>query len=689
MSFVYPAFLSAFALLAVPIIIHLFNFKKYKRLFFPDLRFLKEVKEKTKKQSQLKHLLVLLCRILVFSFIVLAFAQPFTGSMQSASPNKVVSIYIDNSFSMRALGKNGPLLDVAKQKAGEMIRSSAQSTRFQILTNEFSPVSQRLYNREEALEQLEGIDVFPVSRNVNEVLARQDEIMKSVEGSSTQLIHISDFQKNSFTYKNTPTNPSLTLIHLKPQTQKNISIDSVWFNSPLHAINGTEEFYFRLRNHNPKEEENVTLQLFLGVYNNGFRKSQKAVTTITVPAGSSVDSSFNYTNTEAGIIHGQLSLNDAQVEFDNQFYFTYEIEPFLQVACINDFVRSADTVSYDIKNIFSNDPYYKFTSFTKQNIDYTLLKQQQFVVLNRLEEISSGLSQELEKFVASGGSVCVIPSLKINLNSYNNFAQTTGSPQFSGLDTNRTISEKPDFDDVFFRGIFEKRPVQLDVPLIRKHYITSGSTRSLTNAILKLKNGSDLISVTKYKKGKVYQVASPTVEQAGNLGQHALFVPIMLRMAELSLTSNKPYYVFGKDAGFEIKPLPVAGDHVFNLEGVETKENIIPEFKNDGNSISIFFNDNLKNSGSYRLSLDGKTVGGTSLNQSRNESELDYFSDSELASILKDAGFTDFKVYDKPIDDSKIELSAIDNTRKYWTTCIWLCLLFLLTESALLKLWKT
>ncbi|HYG52569.1 MAG TPA: hypothetical protein VD905_16775, partial [Flavobacteriales bacterium] len=450
--------------------------------------------------------------------------------------------------------------------------------------------------------------------------------MKTVEGASIQLIHISDFQKNSFAYKKTVSNPSLTLLHLTPQTQKNISIDSVWFNSPLHAINGTEEFFFRLRNHNPKEEENITLQLFLGTYKNGFKKSQKAVTTIVVPAGSSVDSSFTYTNTESGIVHGQLSLNDAQVEFDNQFYFSYEIEPFLQVACINDFSKAQDTVSYDIKNIFGNDPYYKFTSLTKQNIDYTLLKQQQFIVLNRLEEISSGLAQELEKFVAAGGSICIIPSLKINLDSYNALAQNMGAPQFTGLDTNRTVSEKPDFNDVFFRGIFEKRPDQLDVPVIKKHFVASSSTRSLTNAILKLKSGADLISLTRYKKGKVYQVASPTVEQAGNLGQHALFVPIILRMAELSLTSNKPYYVFGKDAGFEIKPLPVSGDHVFNLEGLETKENIIPEFKNDGNSISIFFNDNLQHSGNYRLSLDGKTVGGTSLNQSRKESELDYFT---------------------------------------------------------------
>lgn len=683
MSFVYPAFLSALALLAIPIIIHLFNFKKYKRLYFPDIRFLKEVKEKTKRQSQLKHLIVLLCRLLVFSFIVFAFAQPFTGNIQSASPNKIVSIYIDNSFSTQALSKNGPLLEVGKQKATEIIKGSSQSTRFQILSNEFSPVSQRLFSREEALEQVELIQVYPVSRQIKEVLARQDELLKTVEGtSSVKLIHISDFQKNSFDYSISGTKRSLTLIPLKSQTENNISIDSVWFNSPLHALNGNEDFYFRLKNHNNTNQETVTLQLFLN-------KRQKSVATITIPAGTSIDSSFSYTNNESGIIQGKLSLNDKQVVFDDQFFFTYKIESFLQVASVNGFARAQDTANYDIKNIFTNDGYYKFMSFTKHNVDFAVLKQQQMIVLNQLEEISSGLSQELEKFVEGGGSVCVIPSLKINLGSYNSFNEQMGLPLLLSIDTNRTVSDKPDFDDPFFGGIFERRPIQMDVPLIRKHYNTTASTKSLTNTVLKLKNGSDLISVTKYKKGKVYQLTTSTNEQAGNLGQHALFVPIMLRIAELSLSSNKPYAIFGKDAGFEIKPIAVSGDQVFSLVSVDSKENIIPEFKNEGNTIAIFFNDNIKTAGNFNLVLNEKTIGGTSINYPRTESTLAYFTDAELKSMLQEAGYSDFKIYDKPVDEGKIEISAIDNTKKYWTACIWLALIFLFTESLLLKFWKT
>ncbi|HNB82021.1 MAG TPA: BatA domain-containing protein, partial [Chitinophagaceae bacterium] len=64
MNFYYPLFLIAALSVAVPIIIHLFNFRKYKRVFFPDIRFLKSLQEQTKRHSQLKKLLILAARIL-------------------------------------------------------------------------------------------------------------------------------------------------------------------------------------------------------------------------------------------------------------------------------------------------------------------------------------------------------------------------------------------------------------------------------------------------------------------------------------------------------------------------------------------------------------------------------------------------------------------------------------------------
>ncbi|MDX5321532.1 MAG: BatA domain-containing protein, partial [Bacteroidota bacterium] len=77
MKFVNPQFLWAFGVLAIPIIIHLFNFRRFKKVIFPNLRFLKEVQLKNKNKRELRKYLVLASRLLALSFLVLAFAGPF------------------------------------------------------------------------------------------------------------------------------------------------------------------------------------------------------------------------------------------------------------------------------------------------------------------------------------------------------------------------------------------------------------------------------------------------------------------------------------------------------------------------------------------------------------------------------------------------------------------------------------
>ena len=151
MQFIYPEFLFALSVLAIPIIIHLFNFRRFKKIYFTNVRFLKEIKQDTQSRSKLKHLLVLISRLLALTFLVFAFAQPFipakTNKVQSGT--KRVSIYVDNTFSMDALGKNGSLLETAKKKAREIANAYKPSDEFQLLTSSFEGRHQRLVNRDE------------------------------------------------------------------------------------------------------------------------------------------------------------------------------------------------------------------------------------------------------------------------------------------------------------------------------------------------------------------------------------------------------------------------------------------------------------------------------------------------------------------------------------------------------------
>ena len=196
MHFIYPGFLFALAALAIPIIIHLFNFRRFKKVYFTNVRFLKEIKQDTQSHSRLKHLLILICRLLAVAFLVFAFAQPYlpVSNKKTEAGIKKISIYIDNSFSMDAQGKNGSLLETAKKKAREIAMAYKPSDQFQLLTTAFEARHQRVVSREEFLQLIDEVKPGSSVRTLAEVVQRQQEaISTGEEKSSKKAFIISDF----------------------------------------------------------------------------------------------------------------------------------------------------------------------------------------------------------------------------------------------------------------------------------------------------------------------------------------------------------------------------------------------------------------------------------------------------------------------------------------------------------------
>src|ERR1700741_496666 len=155
MNFLFPTFLIGLVAIAIPIIIHLFNFRKYKKVYFTNVQFLKELKQESDSKSKLKELLILAMRILAITVLVFAFAQPFIpGKSKVNQGEKAISIYIDNSFSMENTNKKGTLLENAKQLATEIVGSFNASDKFQLITSDFEGKHQRFLSKEEFIEQL-------------------------------------------------------------------------------------------------------------------------------------------------------------------------------------------------------------------------------------------------------------------------------------------------------------------------------------------------------------------------------------------------------------------------------------------------------------------------------------------------------------------------------------------------------
>ena len=194
MQFLYPSFLWALLAIAIPIIIHLFYFRRFKKVYFTNVKYLEEIKEETSSRNRLKNLLILLSRILAISALVFAFAQPFIPQGDNIKKgNNAVSVFIDNSFSMNALQNEVPLLDIAKEKGRQIIKAYSEEDKFQILTHSFEGRHQRLVSKEDALALIDEIQVTPSVRELTKVVNRQKQAINSQEENEI-LYLISDFQ---------------------------------------------------------------------------------------------------------------------------------------------------------------------------------------------------------------------------------------------------------------------------------------------------------------------------------------------------------------------------------------------------------------------------------------------------------------------------------------------------------------
>ncbi len=133
-----PLFLIGLVAVAIPIVVHLFNFRRYKKVYFSNVEFLEQLQSETRRQSNLRQLLIMAARILAIVFLVLAFAQPVIPNKNNPlrSGKSDISIFVDNSFSMDNTDGSEALLEKAKAKAREIVSAYSPTDRFQILTND-------------------------------------------------------------------------------------------------------------------------------------------------------------------------------------------------------------------------------------------------------------------------------------------------------------------------------------------------------------------------------------------------------------------------------------------------------------------------------------------------------------------------------------------------------------------------
>ncbi len=687
MQFLYPAFLWGLLAAAIPLIIHLFNFRRTKKVFFTNVAFLKAVNTTTSSFRRLKHLLIMASRILAIICLVLAFAQPFLPpkSGSGISANAITSIYIDNSLSMQNELNSKSYLDKAINKVEELLMAFPQGSRLQMLTNDFSSQEHSIENTQKIKERTTTINYTHTPRTFENILKRQASLAaKHSSQNQNQYIWFSDFQKSTagnLTNIKLDSTSQLFLVPVQAKAIQNVFVDSVWLNTPFVREMQVNSLTVKLSNTGERAVQNLAVKLFID-------DVQVSSSVANIAANGSANAVFNFTVKDKGYKKGRISFDDTPITFDNDYYFVLHAAPSIQVVHL--FGQTAP--ERYIQNVFANDSVFNLKSYSANNTDVGLIKTADLVVLEGVQVIEGSVKVALEDFVKAGGSVLIVPAQSPDLSSYNSFLSQYGIRSIqtkTNSPSELSILAEPAKSSSFFMDIFDSSTQKELLQMPSESAVLTW--QAVGEKLLQFRNNQPYLTSSKVNQATVYLLASPLAKEWGDFARNALFVPIMYKIAALSVRQEPSAYSF-KENTFTIDVSNAPQNASFKLK--RGKLEIIPVQYLNGKQLTIELpkanqlNDNQEiESGYYELMLNGKTERLLAFNHDHTESQMDFYSTDELKSIF--AGKKNVQIFDQ-IDDSNFVKTFKEQNfgKSLWKYFLIAALGFLAIEILLIRFFK-
>ncbi len=675
MQFVYPTFLFALAALAIPIIIHLFYFRRFKKVYFTNVRFLKEVKEETSARQKLRNLLVLLMRCLATAFLVFAFAQPFIPQdVEVKTGENAVSVFVDNSYSMDALSEEAKLIEKAKQRAKEIVNAYAVEDRFQLLTNDFEGRHQRLVGKEEAIGLIEEIKTSPAVRTISQILARQQQATSSGQAENKVAYVISDFQKNTTDLQNFKDSlMEVNFVPLQAVQENNVSIDSAWFEAPVQMLNQPNPLVVKVKNWSNEAADNVRLSV-------KYDGEVKPVGELSIPAGSSVTDTVNINIRQTGWSEAELAITDYPVQFDDHYYFTYNVKDEVNVLIINE--QSQDE---KLDAAFKGIEYFKVTNQLSRNLDYSKFASYQLIISNGLINISSGLAFEMKQYIENGGNVLLFPAANANVSTYESFLKSVPANEIQNFESQERNVSDINTEEFIFKDVFENRSANLKLPVTKGNYRLSNFASRIEEKLLTYRDGNTFLAKYKSGQGALYLCTAPLAEEYSNLSKSGeIFIPMLYKMAISSSRERPIAYTIGQDNTIEAENVVRGGESVYKLKG--EAEEFIPQQRIVTSKVYLGVQNQVPTAGYYDLFLSQDSIlAKYAFNYDRRESNLAYVSINQLREMAP----ANVSVLTNEAAASLTDLVS-DRSRGVilWRWCVILALLALAGEIVLLRLWK-
>ena len=476
MQFKHPEILYFLFLLVIPILVHLFQLRRFKKEFFTNVKFLKELSVQTRKSSKLKKWLLLATRLLLLACLVFAFSQPFFKAKDNANANNELFIILDNSYSMQAKGQKGELLKRAIQ---EVLENAPESATFSIITNNESFWNTNIKAIERDLQNLKYSAIpFSLETALTKIKTRNSAQNKDI------VIITDAIGLNKNHLENIPENNKTNFVIPEAEQLKNIAIDSVYLSQSLDNF---YEIGVEFTS-NTEEEKSIPVSIY----------NQKELIAKTILNLKKNKEKINFTIPKEDF-HGYVSINDNSLSFDNTLYFSISKPKITAVLSIGENEKSGF-----LSRIYTQ-PEFKYTNTTLTTLDYSQLDKQDAIILNELSTIPVALQTNLKSFIEKGANVVLIPSEENDLSNINSFLRNFGGIQFSNLQNQEKKITKINFSNPLFSNVFEKKITNFQYPNVLKSF----ALKSNYPQAISYEDQSPFLTTVQKQAGSLFVFSAP------------------------------------------------------------------------------------------------------------------------------------------------------------------------------------
>ncbi|HVO91366.1 MAG TPA: BatA domain-containing protein [Terriglobales bacterium] len=649
--FLYPLFLFGLAAATLPVLIHLLNRRRLKRIRFPAVRFILLSQKRISRSYRLRHWLLLALRTLAVVFLALLLANPIfqtgAGLFAGGGPVALV-VLLDNSLSMRWSG-DGNGFKQAKDAARLLISALNEGDRAALIPTNISDkdVFRLKGQKDVLLKELDGIEIADGTANLPAALTKAYELLNPPAGQK-EIRLITDMALTGWDQFSVgalkqvdPSIPfKLIRVGAKPPAL-NGSIKEVRLGSQGIGVNLPIQIDTTVSNFSDREIKDLLVQLNI----DGQNKEQKLT---TVPPRGESGVSFQTRLSQPGAHTGQVTLKKDGFAGNNIANFALDAQDKLKVLVVDGDPQTSlvQSETFFVSRALNpagdrDSSLFLPTVILADALNGAALDAYQAVILCNVATLPDAFVARLQSYLRAGGGLLIFGGDKFQAENYNQkLAQALPGElrdKKIGPEANGDKIEKLDSAHPALQLFSD--PILLESLKSARVWGYTRTGAAGKAVLISLANGDPLLLEQKIGAGKVLFMATTADRDWTDLPVKTVYLPLIQSLAQY-LAGGKRGSLDGGIAVGATKemtlPPSYVGKHLRVTKPDKQNADVPILAAKDRAQAAIDGNDR---AGIYRLNLPLSGDAGVpqvyAVNPPFLESRLDPISERELQEKLK------------------------------------------------------